>query len=52
MSAIRYTAQTMPEKGFPLTRIQSYKDRDSGFTREYAGQGKPIFWHILRSDKT
>ena len=41
----------MPEYGFSLTRILPYKDRivDSVLIREYTGQRKTVYWHILYS---
>ena len=41
----------MSEYGFSLTRTIPYKDRifDFVFIEKYAGQWKPVFWHILRN---
>ena len=43
----------MLEYGFSQTRILPHKVRikDSGLIRENTGQWKPIFFHILRSEK-
>ena len=41
----------MTEYGLSLTSIFAYQDRikDSALIRQYTGQRKLIFWHILRS---
>ena len=36
----------MSQRGFSLTRIFSY----ILLIREYTGQRKPVFWHVLRSE--
>lgn len=42
----------MPEYGFSVTHIlpDKYRMKDSVNTWENTGQGKTVFWHILRSD--
>ena len=44
----------MPEYGFSLIHIFPYKGKiiDLVLIREYTGQRKPVFWHILHIDVT
>ena len=48
---ITFTEEILKGKLYFLCRVNiTYKDRiyDSVLTRENKGQGKPVFWHILR----
>lgn len=47
------TAQNVSEFGFSQTRIFQHKDRikDYDLTRENTSQAKPVFSHIIRSER-